>query len=111
MSRHDDAMRRNAIDRLRKTIRDLHALESIHVQSAPVDETFQGKPVWQGVVEVFSVSGHPQAKFAYAWSYIGDKGETRYTAVLGVPPIDSPQKAVQAAVMAHIEKQRKGGEQ
>jgi len=52
------------------------------------------------------VCGHPQVRQANAWGYIGDAGETRYTAVLGVPPIDSPKKAVQAAVMRHIEKQR-----
>jgi len=96
------------VERLRKAIRDLHGLDSEHVESVHVHETFQGKTVWEGDVQVFQIHGHPQAQRAYAWSYIGDAGEVRYLAVLGVPPIDSPQKAVQAAVMAHIEKQRGG---
>ena len=36
------------------------------VQSAPVDERHNGPPVWQGVVHVFDISGHPKAK--RAWS-------------------------------------------
>ena len=93
-------------ERLQKAIRDLHGLESEYVKSVPVREIFQGKTVREGDVRVFRVRGHPQAQRAYALSYIGEAGETRYLAVLGVPPIDSAQKAVQAAVMAHIEKQR-----
>ena len=96
------------VERLQKAIRDLHGLDSGHVESVPVHETFQGKTVWKGDVEVFVVFGHPEATRAYAWSYIGNAGETRYTAVLGVPPINNAQDAVRAAVMAHIEKQRKG---
>lgn len=96
----------NEIKRLQKAIRDLHGLDSDHVESVPVHEAFQGKTVWEGDVQVFRVRGHPQAQRAYAWSYIGDAGETRYLAVLGVPPINSALDAVRAAVMAHIEKRR-----
>lgn len=94
----------NEIERLQKAIRDLHGLDSQHVGSVHVHEVFEGKTVWEGDVQVFRVSGHPQTDRAYAWSYIGDAGEVRYLAALGVPPIDSPQRAVQAAVVAHIEK-------
>jgi hypothetical protein len=93
-------------ERLQKAIRDLHGLESEYVKSVPVREILQGKTVWEGDVRVFRVRGHPQARHAYVWSYIGEAGETRYLAVLGVPPINSAQDAVKAAVMAHIEKQR-----
>jgi|HubBroStandDraft_6_1064221.scaffolds.fasta_scaffold214732_3 hypothetical protein len=37
-------------------------------QSAPVLETFEGKPVWEGVVHVFDLAGHPTATRVYAWS-------------------------------------------
>jgi hypothetical protein len=69
-----------------------------------VHETFQGKTVWSGEVEVFRVRGHPQATHAYAWTYQDDDGTLQHVAVLGVPPINSAQDAVKAAVMAHIEK-------
>ena len=94
-------------ERLQKAIRDLHGLDSEYIKSVPVREVFQGKTVWEGDVRIFRVRGHPQAQRAYAWSYIGEAGETRYLAVLGVPPINSAQDAVKAAVMAHIEKQKK----
>lgn len=94
------------VERLQQAIRDLHGLEGEHVESVAVTETFQGKTVWQGTVDVFRVRGHPRAHFAYAWSYEAENGELRHVAVLGVPPINSAQDAVRAAVMAHIEKQQ-----
>src|SRR5439155_19535728 len=61
-------------DRLRKTIRDLHGIESTYLRSARVREIFQGETVWEGVVEVFALKGHPKAGLAYAWSYATDDG-------------------------------------
>jgi len=90
----------NDPQRLRQAILDLHGLDAEHVESVEVVEVFQGKTVWEGEVEVFRVRGHPEATHAYAWSYEGDDGQVHHVAVLGVPPIDSPQKAVQAAVVA-----------
>ena len=95
------------VERLQQAIRDLHGLDSEYIESVPITETFQGKTVWQGTVDVFRVRGHPEATHAYAWSYKTENGEIRHVAVLGVPPINSPQNAVQAAVMAHIEKQQR----
>jgi hypothetical protein len=92
------------VERLQQAIRDLHGLDSEHVESVPVHETFQGKTVWEGTVDVFRVRGHPRAERAYAWSYKADNGEIRHVAVLGVPPINSADDAVKASVMAHIEK-------
>jgi hypothetical protein len=91
--------------RLQRAIRDLHGLDSEHVESVPVHEIFQGETVWEGEVEVFRVHGHPEAQRAYAWTYQDDDGTPHHVAVLGVPPINSAQDAVKAAVMAHIEKQ------
>jgi len=49
------------IDRLRRAIRDLHGVEGTHLRSEPVHETFQSETVWEGVVEVFVLKGHPKA--------------------------------------------------
>jgi hypothetical protein len=88
------------IIRLREVIRDLHGLASTHVRSEPVRETFEGETVWEGVVEVFTVHGHPHAGVAYAWSHETDEGGRRYVAVLGVPPIKSAEDAVRALIAA-----------
>jgi len=86
------------IDELKDVIRKLHGCEAEHVESLPVTESFQGQTVWQGQVEVFNIRGHPKASRAYAWSHETDKGK-RYVAVLELPPVDSAQKAVRAAII------------
>lgn len=87
------------IQALQGAIQDLHGLRATHLESVPVTETFKGKTVWDGTVEVFSVS-HPKAKKVYAWSHQEGEGDkhTRYYAILGLPPVDSARKAVQAAI-------------
>ena len=57
MSAHD-------IPRLTWAIRDLHGLDATYVRSEDVREMFRGKVVWEGTVEVFTVSGHPHAATA-----------------------------------------------
>ena len=92
----------NPIKRLAKAITQLHGCKARHVESVPVKEIFRGKVAWQGVVEVFSITGHPKAKRCYAWNHLdGDKDEkTRIVTVLELPPVDSPQTAVKAAIMS-----------
>jgi len=88
------------IARLQKAISHLHGTDSKHVESVPVHEVFRGKTVWKGIVEVFDLTNHPNAKRAYAWSYMeGKNNETeQFVAVLEIPPVDSPQTAVKIAV-------------
>lgn len=70
-------------------------------QSVPIRETFEGKPVWEGVVHVFDLAGHPTATRAYAWSSpIEGSTKRRFFAVLHQPPVDSPQAAVRATIVA-----------
>src|SRR5439155_12499028 len=87
----DRAGRMTERDRLRKTIRDLHGVESSHLRSARVQEVFEGQTVWEGVVEVFALKGHPKAALAYASSCETDDGGRRYVAVLRVHPIKTAQ--------------------
>ncbi|OFV97017.1 MAG: hypothetical protein A3F68_03090 [Acidobacteria bacterium RIFCSPLOWO2_12_FULL_54_10] len=90
------------IQDLQDVIRKLHGVESKHVSSVPVKEVYQGQTVWDGVVEVFELTGHPNAKKAYAWSYETDAQKRRSAAVLHVPPIDSPGAAVRAAIVKEV---------
>jgi len=86
------------ISELQDTIRRLHGVESKHVESVPVKETFQGKTVWEGIVEVFELIGHPTAQKAYAWSHDADS-KRRHVAVLHTGPVTSPVLAVRAAII------------
>ena len=96
------------IAELQNAIRNLHGCESQYLETVAVTETFQGKTVWQGEVEVFQLRDHPKATHAYAWSHRAGKKDkaTRYVTVLQIPPVDSPQTAVKVAVAAEIKNAR-----
>jgi hypothetical protein len=76
-------------------------VESRHVESVPVKEVFQGRTVWEGVVEVFDLIGHSVAPRAYAWSHDTDDPDNprRHVTVLHVGPVASPVSAVRAAIV------------
>lgn len=86
---------------LRDAIEHMHGGKARLVQSVPVNETFEGAPVWQGVVHVFDLEDNPEADRAYAWSSpIEGSAKRRIFAVLQIPPITSPVEAVRAAIVA-----------
>jgi hypothetical protein len=89
------------IEELREVIRKLHGVESTHIASVPVKEMFQGRTVWEGVVEVFDLIGHPSAPKLYAWSHDIDDPEQRrrHVTVLHSDLITSPILAVRAAIL------------
>jgi hypothetical protein len=89
------------IEELEGVIHELHGAAATHRESVPVKETWQGQTVWDGVVEVFDLSGHPKTHRAYAWSHATDdpKHPKRHVTVLHIPPAVSPKTAVQAAIM------------
>ena len=60
------------LEELRAVIRRLHGADAQHIESVPVKEAFQGKTVWEGVVEVFDLIGHATASKVYAWSHDTD---------------------------------------
>src|SRR5580704_9177180 len=79
----------------------MHGGSATLSQSVPVRETFEDKPVWEGLVHVFDLAGHPTASRAYAWSSpIEGSTKRRFFAVLHQPPVDSPEAAVRAAIVA-----------
>ena len=87
------------IQELRETIRRLHGTDATHVESVAVKEMFQGKTVWEGIVEVFDLHGHPKASRVYAWSHDTDGPKKRHVTVLHVAPITSAVEAVRAAII------------
>ena len=89
------------IQELRDVIHRLHGGKAKHLESVPVKEMFQGRTVWDGTVEVFSLKGHPKTNKVYAWIHETDdpKNPKRHVTVLHIPPVVSPQTAVQAAIV------------
>jgi hypothetical protein len=87
---------------LKRSIESQYGGTATLIQSVPVPvrETFGGQTVWDGVVSIFNLKGHPTAKRAYAWSCELPDGKRRFFAVLQTNRITSPTEAVRAAIIA-----------
>jgi hypothetical protein len=69
-----------------------------HRQTVFVHEkTKKNETVWSGYVEVFDLTGHPEAQTCYAWRHIEAHGVRIFT-LLGNQIINSAQRAIQAAI-------------
>jgi hypothetical protein len=96
------------IEQLQKIIEQLHHCTAHFVESLPVTETFKDKTVWEGLVSMFDLEGHSKANKCYAWSSpIEGSKKRRFYAVLNIPPVDSPQKAVRASIIEEYRSQSK----
>ena len=89
------------IEELKDVIRKLQSAEATHVESVPIKEQFQGQTVWDGIVEVFHLRGHPKTDRVYAWSHETDNPQKpkKHVTILHVHPVTSPQAAVRAAII------------
>jgi hypothetical protein len=59
--------------------------------------------MWECVVEVFDLDGHPKANRAYDWQFWEGRN-AQCTVVLGIPPVDSPNAAVRASIAGEAKK-------
>lgn len=88
------------VEELQDVIKQRYGVESMHVESVPVKETFQGKTVWEGIVEVFDLKEYPKATRAYAWAYETENPKKpRHVTVLHMGTVTSPLAAVKAAIV------------
>ncbi len=76
------------IDELKDTIRRLHGVDSSHVETVAVKESFEGETIWEGEVEVFELYDHPETDKLYAW-------------------VHAPQLAVRAAIIQEYRKRER----
>ncbi len=88
-------MNERPIADFKRAIRETHGASAELIDWARIVETFEGETVWEGEVLVFELEGHPTALRCYAWEVDGT-----VTAVLHIGPVDSPQKAVRASILA-----------
>lgn len=90
-----------SVDQLKQAVEGQHGGKAALVSAEPVKEVFNGKTVWEGVVHVFDLEGHPKATRAYAWSSpVEGSNKRRFYAVLHLGGIRSPLDAVRAAIVA-----------
>lgn len=84
-------------DELKTTVERTHKCIAHFAQSVPVRESTLGKAVWEGVVHIFKLVGHPKTTRAYAWStQVPGSAAPRFTIALHIPPVTSPVEAVRA---------------
>jgi hypothetical protein len=98
------------IEELQAVIRRLYGAEAFYVESVPVKETLWGKTVWEGVVEVFALVGHPNAHRIYAWTNHAKSRNKlcRHFTVLHRHPIKSARGAVRSVITREFTKHKRG---
>ena len=82
---------------LKRAVESMHECKAVHIGGEPLREYFRDELVWEGRVEIFSLTGHPKATIAYGWGY-KDGDETKYVSVLQIPPVENPRTAVRVAI-------------
>ena len=89
------------VEEFKDVIRRRHGAEADHVDSVPIKETVRGQTVWEGIVEVFELHNHPTASRLYAWAHETNDPDkpVRHVTVLHLGAVDSPLKAVRAAIL------------
>jgi hypothetical protein len=93
-------------DQLEAAIKGMHGCAATLRGEVPVNEEFDGKPVWEGVISEFAVD-HPETSTCYAWSApIEGSSKRKFYAVLGIPPINSAQDAVRAAIVQEFREKK-----
>jgi hypothetical protein len=82
---------------LKHAVEELHECEANYVTSQHVRESLEGRPVFDGMVAIFGVTGHPATNTCYAWSAENpETGLVTIYAVLHYAPIQSSRDAVRA---------------
>ena len=99
----DDRSVSERIENIRRAFEAMHDRKAAHERSVPVKEMFGTQTAWEGVVESFTLTGHPKAQRCYAWGF-DVNGETRYIGMLELPPVESPQTAVRIAIASGQQK-------
>jgi hypothetical protein len=85
---------------LQQAVEAMHNCVATLAYTVPVKEEFNSGVVWESLVHVFDLKGHPAATRAYAWSSpIEGSDKRKFFAVLKVPPVESPIDAVRAAIV------------
>ena len=86
---------------LREAVKKMRSGTVTLAQSVPSARHSRVRRVWEGVVHVFDLAGHPtapRAMLGHRRSRATLSGQ--FFAVLHWPPVDSPQAAVRAAMIA-----------
>ena len=86
---------------LKAVVERLCDCQASFLEDVVVVEKTSKETAWSGKVSVFELEDHPQATRAYAWSSpIEGSEKRRCRVVLNIPPVNSPEEAVRASIVA-----------
>lgn len=85
---------------LRELIQQMYGVQSRLIDSVRVTEILEDNTIWDGMIEIFELNGHPKAPIVYAWAQNMNKPgmPKKYFAVLHLNSVDSPEAAVKSAI-------------
>lgn len=87
-------------DELCKAVDRSHSCTAEYQYTVTVKETFKDQTAWEGDVHIYKLEDHPDTDTCYAWaSPVEGSEKQKIYAVLYIPPIDSPEKAVKASIV------------
>ena len=84
-----------ATEGFQRAILQAHGARSQLITRERVVEKVEGETVWEAEVLVFAIKDNPTAHLCFAWEVDG-----QVTAVLHTETVDSPAKAVRAAILS-----------
>lgn len=86
------------VGKLQVAIEAKYQCKSTHRETVFVHEKMgKNETVWSGYVEVFDITGHPEAQICYAWRHV-EADTVRVFTLLGNQIINSAHRAIQAAI-------------
>lgn len=91
----------NYLDQLHRAVEEANGCPATHEKTTPIREEDAGRVIFDGEVETFALSGHATAAHCYAWGY-PENGMLHVTSILEIPPVDSPEMAVKAAIVSRV---------
>ncbi|MGH7979548.1 MAG: hypothetical protein ACREE6_09240 [Limisphaerales bacterium] len=91
------------LSELQRTIELRCRCKAVHRQTVFIHEkTADGETIWGGDVEVFDLMDYKESSRCYAWQDI--EGGVRIVTILHSRLVDSPHRAVQAAIYTGIQR-------
>ena len=96
------------LEAYQNAVEGLHGAPARFQRVHRVMEMAQGEVIWEGPVYEFQID-LPEASAAYAWSDpVSGSDRRRFYAVLHRGPVDSPDKAVRAAIVREYQRGAQG---
>ena len=83
---------------LKQAVEEFYGCEANYVSSEHVRESWGDTLMFDGMVALFGLTGHPAAVRCYAWSVQNSDGGRLIHAVLCIPPILKGRDAVLASL-------------